>query len=65
MEPATDDNVDLALAILYRRRRVVDRMIQRLEQRENDLSRERFLVPAHEGFEDVKGCIRFNLVSQN
>jgi len=51
MEPTTDDDVDFALAILYHRRRVVDEMIRRLKQRENDLSIERFLAPALAGHE--------------
>jgi hypothetical protein len=75
MEPATDDYVDFALAMLYRRRSVVDGMIQRLEQRENHLSTQRLLAPAFSGheswarrtklFECVKRLIRSNLVSPN
>jgi len=64
MEPTTDDCLDLALAILYRRRSAVEGMIQRL-QRENDPSIERVLAHVYERFEHAKGFIRSNLVSPN
>ncbi len=46
MEAAADDDIDLTLAILYHRRKMVDRMIQRLERRESHVCTERFLAPA-------------------
>src|SRR5205807_5156902 len=57
------------------RRKMVDRMIQRLERRESHLWTERFLAPAVSSderwaqrtplFESVKGLIRSNFVSPN
>jgi len=51
MEAAADDDIDLTLAILYHRRKMVDRMIQRLERRESHVCTERFLAPALAGHE--------------
>jgi len=75
MEAAADDDIDLTLAILYHRRKMVDRMIERLERRESHLCTERFLAPAVSSderwaqrtplFESVKGLIRSNFVSPN